>query len=1112
MIRQFTLHLSLALILLASVSSALDWTADGLDTGAAGLATGWTKWADGSSEREWNLIVVEGGGYGQEVKKTGPLYIGTYRPNGGATIGQSYTARVRVTRSAGTAGAPLARIGIQPGGGTTYSAGVVWSSDQPVATRLQWFDIQVTATATASSITIFLYAYFDASTYDSGVLFDNVTVSGGGAGPTSTLTPTLPGAPTATPTSGGPSGLAWAYDNLDQFTGNVAANWSTFWNGVGQQEWTPVVHNRGSIGQELRKTGAVLGIYRTNTGAQVGQTYTARVECTRSTGSSGAVGARIGIHPGGGTDYTSGVVWGSVVSISTVNDWKEATVSTTAIATTITIFLYADLSTVSDSGVVFDNVSISSGAVSSPTNTPYATATSTQPGAPTATWTPTGPTATPNLTPVPDDPGLVWISDPFDEFSGNVVRLWTSWWEGGGDREWNRVPGESGWGQEVKKSNVRVGIYRANRGFIAGDRYRIRFRANAIAGTGAVPVASVGVHPTGGTDSASVVWGPGVPLPNRNQWTDVVWDMVATNWAHTIFLRVDFTGVFDGGVVLDNVRLELTYPPGAPTRTPQPWARNGAPPAQPPYIYAMHDPGAEHLFNQKNRKGWVIHALEIGADPNNQQGMRFSEWVDGHGVIARIAYLNGQTLPPDPAQYPAFAQRCANFVRNSLGCGIWSIGNEPGLERVPDPNRYADCFLLCYSAIKAVAPDAQVITAGMTQGDFSYFTTVMGRIQGQCDGIAIHSYTNANFWHEANFNLYQTMMNLVPAGMRHLPVYMTEAGNGATGPYPDANNGFINAMWRNIHTWNQNPANQPIRSCHFYRWRNFDQWGIETKPGMIADFLSAMDNAYYWRDPAASTPTPTPSTPSLATATPTLPTQPTATWTATATRIPSFSPTPTQTPTRTPSPTRTPGPDYDGDGIPDAIEGYPPAPWQSNRYFPDSDGDGLHDGAEDTNRNGLPDIGETYTRYQDSDGDRLEDGVEVHLLFSNPLLATDPGTWTDGDGDGLPSRVDLNDGNPDTDSDRYGDLYEAQMLGLAAAYDPGIRPSIGDANGDRLVTNLDALIMQMIFLQMTLPELHQVGNCDPNRDGYLTNVDALVVHSFFLQLTPRLPAGATASP
>ena len=41
------------------------------------------------------------------------------------------------------------------------------------------------------------------------------------------------------------------------------------------------------------------------------------------------------------------------------------------------------------------------------------------------------------------------------------------------------------------------------------------------------------------------------------------------------------------------------------------------------------------------------------------------------------------------------------------------------------------------------------------------------------------------------------------------------------------------------------PNTQKIRSVNFYRWKAHDQWGIEAKPKMQADFLSALDEEFY---------------------------------------------------------------------------------------------------------------------------------------------------------------------------------------------------------------------------------------------------------------------------
>lgn len=216
--------------------------------------------------------------------------------------------------------------------------------------------------------------------------------------------------------------------------------------------------------------------------------------------------------------------------------------------------------------------------------------------------------------------------------------------------------------------------------------------------------------------------------------------------------------------------------------------------------------------------------------------------------------------------------------------------------------------------------------------------------------------------------------------------------------------------------------------------------------------------------------------------------------------------------TRTPTPTSLPVGDLDGDGVADALEGWPPTAGQTNRYLPDSDGDGLSDGAEDTNRNGARDPGETYARFQDSDRDGLEDGVEVLLIRTDPLNPTSPPVYTDNDGDGLPATIDLNDGSPDADGDRYGDLYEAVQLGLEAMFSAALKPPLGDVNSDGLVSNVDALAVQALFLGFVDPGQLASSRADANRDGYVTNVDGLGIHAFFLGLAPRMPIGGTSAP
>lgn len=115
--------------------------------------------------------------------------------------------------------------------------------------------------------------------------------------------------------------------------------------------------------------------------------------------------------------------------------------------------------------------------------------------------------------------------------------------------------------------------------------------------------------------------------------------------------------------------------------------------------------------------------------------------------------------------------------------------------------------------------------------------------------------------------------------------------------------------------------------------------------------------------------------------------------------------------------------DADGDGLPDALE----AAGCSSPLDVDSDDDGLADGEEDTNRNGVVDVGETDPCKPDSDGDGIPDGTELGRTAGapdpdgdGPLLGTDQSVFvpdadpraatnplaTDTDGDGYPDGVE----------------------------------------------------------------------------------------------------------
>lgn len=202
-----------------------------------------------------------------------------------------------------------------------------------------------------------------------------------------------------------------------------------------------------------------------------------------------------------------------------------------------------------------------------------------------------------------------------------------------------------------------------------------------------------------------------------------------------------------------------------------------------------------------------------------------------------------------------------------------------------------------------------------------------------------------------------------------------------------------------------------------------------------------------------------------------------------------------------------PLPDADQDGVPDVNEVFPaPLAGETNMWLPDSDGDGLSDGQEDANKNGHHDPGETMARVRDTDGDRAIDGIEVLVLQTNPLNPAVPSNVVDADADELPDNVDPNPANRDSDGDRYTDGYEASHLGLAAASNSALVPTLGDVNRDTFVSNLDGFMALTVFLGVSNPSLFPgIGDADVNRDAMITNIDALIIQTYFLLVLPTLP-------
>lgn len=195
------------------------------------------------------------------------------------------------------------------------------------------------------------------------------------------------------------------------------------------------------------------------------------------------------------------------------------------------------------------------------------------------------------------------------------------------------------------------------------------------------------------------------------------------------------------------------------------------------------------------------------------------------------------------------------------------------------PQLYVRCYRLVREAIHdvpghekdqvlvgAIAPwNNQTRYEGNPEGDWiQYFRHILEALgPDNCDGFAIHTYTHGDdpglvystarldppfhFYHY-HFFAYRDFMTAVPANMRHLPVYITEADQDVA--WRNENRGWVQRAYAEINWWNQQPGHQQIRALILYRWSRHDKWYIEGKQGVIEDFRQALRNEYKWKEAA----------------------------------------------------------------------------------------------------------------------------------------------------------------------------------------------------------------------------------------------------------------------
>ena len=292
------------------------------------------------------------------------------------------------------------------------------------------------------------------------------------------------------------------------------------------------------------------------------------------------------------------------------------------------------------------------------------------------------------------------------------------------------------------------------------------------------------------------------------------------------------------------------------------------------YIFGMHDYHDDwaNMVRQAGKQAWCVHTEALGRDPNDHGGKTYP---DGTANVVRLnhGYGKGVGVIPLPQYYDDFATRCANFVAASKNVKYIVLGNEIALDwEAPDDNPikltdYVNCYLQCYSAIKAVAPQVQISMQAPAPWNPStpdapdWIDQLKLQLEmsgGKVDWIALHAYTKGygadKFsgnptmnppWNHRKFGWEALCeyMGAIPYAYRHLPILISEANADHT--WAEDPGDWIQQMYAEVDRWNKGFGNQKILGACLFRWaRHDDKWDMSRHSRAVDDFRAALGHDY----------------------------------------------------------------------------------------------------------------------------------------------------------------------------------------------------------------------------------------------------------------------------
>jgi hypothetical protein len=279
------------------------------------------------------------------------------------------------------------------------------------------------------------------------------------------------------------------------------------------------------------------------------------------------------------------------------------------------------------------------------------------------------------------------------------------------------------------------------------------------------------------------------------------------------------------------------------------------------FLYGMHDAeGQIHVPTV----GWCLDLVALNTAPQGKFYNTRLNWL----VRLDWGYGGAGTIPGDEDKV-AYLENLKRFVVGTTGVWGYIIGNEPnhsqewpGGVSISVPT-YCSYFLSVHDIIKGANPTARVSPAAIApyqESSIPYWTKMLRTLETLYivpDFLSLHTYTrgsnpgaiNANLpmgaplaQYQSGFLAYKDFLRAVPASFARIPAVISEFDEYVE--WEDRNTGVVKAAYENINEHNLAKVLNPVLGLLLYRYPKYDQWFIEGKNGVIADFTEASQKGY----------------------------------------------------------------------------------------------------------------------------------------------------------------------------------------------------------------------------------------------------------------------------